>query len=314
MRRTVGSILVALAAIGIVLADVPAGEAAYSQGDYAAALEAWRLAADQGDADAQYGMGRLYFYGQGVERNTATAAEWYRRAALQDHARSQTNLGYLYEAGLGVEQDLVEAARWYRAAAERGRAVAQRSLGRLYESGRGVERSIPEAIRWYERAAALGDDEARAALARLAGGMSAAAPAGSLEAGAVAFERGDYGAALANWRPLADTGDREAEYRLGGLYRTGLGVPKDPAEAGRWYRRAADQGHGEAMYDLAFLYMRGRGVSRRPELGLAHGWFSLAAQRGVGDASAWRDRLARKLTPKEREQSANLGREHGTQP
>jgi hypothetical protein len=47
-------------------------------------------------------------------------------------------------------------------------------------------------------------------------------------------------------------------------------------------------------------------VCERSEMGLAHGWFSLAAERGVGDAATWRDKLSRRLTGKEREQSAKL--------
>jgi len=306
VRGTIAWILLALASTGVARADVRAGEAAYDRGDYSAAFEEWQRPAEEGDAEAQYGLGRLYFYGQGVDQDYSKAAKWYRKAALQNHARSQANLGHLYEAGLGVEQDFAEAARWYRAAAEQGRAVAQRGLGRLYEEGRGVEQSRPEAVRWYQLAAEQGDGEARSALDRIEAARPTGAPVAGLEIGAAAYDRGDYTTALATWTALAETGDAEAEYRLGGLYRTGLGVTLDLAEAGKWYQRAADRGHGEAMYHLGFLYLRGRGVSRRVEYGLAHGWFSLAAERGVGDAAAWRDRIARKLTPKEREQSAKL--------
>ena len=72
---------------------------------------------------------------------------------------------------------------------------------------------------------------------------------------------------------------------------------------------AAEQGHARAMYDLAFLYYRGRGVSERPDFVRAHAWFGLAAERGVGDAGAWRDKASRKLSRKEREEAQRLALE-----
>ena len=46
-------------------------------------------------------------------------------------------------------------------------------------------------------------------------------------------------AELKEFRPLAEQGDAQAQYRMGVLNREGLGVPQDFAEAVRWYRRAA---------------------------------------------------------------------------
>jgi len=325
-------IVVALLFAAIARADVPAGDAAYESGDYATALREWLQPAEKGAAEAQYGMGRLYFYGQGVDQNYATAAEWYAKAAAQGHARSQTNLGHIYEQGLGVEPDPAQAARWYRAAAESGRPMAQLRLGRLYEVGRGVAKDLAEAVRWYGAAAAQGDTEARSALDRIertgdtAPDVPSEAPPDppspsaapeslpSFDTGVLAYDRGDYDAALRIWVALAQKGDAEAHYRVGSLYRSGLGVPIDLAEAGRWYQRAADLGHGEAMYHLGFLYLRGRGVTRRVEYGLAHAWFNLAAGRGIGDAAAWRDRIAPRLTAKERRQSDRLQKEHAPPP
>lgn len=61
-----------------------------------------------------------------------------------------------------------------------------------------------------------------------------------------ALNRGDHAAALAELRPLAEAGDAKAQWALGYLYRLGLGVPKDPARAKEWERRAARTVIGEA--------------------------------------------------------------------
>ena len=62
--------------------------------------------------------------------------------------------------------------------------------------------------------------------------------AADLQAGLDAYERGDYAAALNEWRPLAEQGDVLAQYYLGTMYADGEGVPQDPAEATKWFRLA----------------------------------------------------------------------------
>lgn len=79
-------------------------------------------------------------------------------------------------------------------------------------------------------------------------------------------------------KPLADNGDKEAQYRLGVLYEKGQGVSKNGTEAAVWYRKAADQGHAGAQYSLGQLYENGNGV--RQDLFLAFKWYRVAATFG----------------------------------
>lgn len=44
---------------------------------------------------------------------------------------------------------------------------------------------------------------------------------------------------LNHWRQLADQGDAEAQYMVGFMYETGVGVERDYAEAFFWYWLAA---------------------------------------------------------------------------
>ena len=50
---------------------------------------------------------------------------------------------------------------------------------------------------------------------------------------------------FAETKKKAEAGDSTAQYNLGQMYRTGRGVPKDFAEAVKWYRLAAEQGNIE---------------------------------------------------------------------
>ena len=56
-----------------------------------------------------------------------------------------------------------------------------------------------------------------------------------------------YATAVRKWRPLAEAGDAAAQYNLGVIFDQGRGVPRDTAEALRWYQLAAAQGYAAAQ-------------------------------------------------------------------
>ena len=133
-----------------------AGAAAEGRGDYAEAVRLYKLAAAQGDAEAQDLLGGLYKDGRGVAQDFAEAMRWYRLAAAKGDADAQFNLGLMSENGLGGPQDYAEAARWYRLGSAQGDASAENNLGALYKDGHGVPQDFAEAVRWYQLAAAQG--------------------------------------------------------------------------------------------------------------------------------------------------------------
>lgn len=117
--------------------------------------------AEQGDATAQYNLGVMYAYGQGVKQDDKQAAYWYQKAAEQDHAGAQAFLGAMYFNGQGVRQDYKKAVYWYQKAANQGLAVAQFLLGNMYAYGRGVSQNNIEAHKWFNLASANGHEGAR---------------------------------------------------------------------------------------------------------------------------------------------------------
>ena len=121
----------------------------------------FRLAAEQGHADAQFSLGVCYEKGIGVDQDYTEAVDWYRMAAEQGDAIAQCNLGLCYKNGIGVDQDYTEAVDWYRMAAEQGDAIAQYNLGDCYVNGIGVDQDYVEAVKWYRLAAEQGDADAQ---------------------------------------------------------------------------------------------------------------------------------------------------------
>ncbi len=57
---------------------------------------------------------------------------------------------------------------------------------------------------------------------------------GDYRDGLVAYLRGDYATALLEFKPLAEQGDADAQFILGGMYAAGQGVPQDYVQAHMW--------------------------------------------------------------------------------
>ncbi|HEY1339816.1 MAG TPA: metallophosphoesterase [Bryobacteraceae bacterium] len=114
--------------------------------------------------------------------------------------------------------------------------------------------------------------------------VSAAAllAAADFKTGLDAYNRGDFATALAEWQPIAERGDPNAQYNLGLLYARGQGVPQDYAKAAEWYGKAADGGVPAAEYNLGLMYANGQGVKQ--DSAEAAKWFQKAAEQDVTDA------------------------------
>jgi TPR repeat protein len=154
-----------------------------------------------------------------------------------------------------------------------------------------------------------------------------------LQAGTEAARRGDYETALAQWRPLAESGDAAAQFNVAMMYARGDGVREDFAEAARWFRLASEQGqvdaqarlggmyahgigleqdylkaakwltlaaeqhHAESQYDLGALYANGNGVVQ--DYTMAYFWFSLAALQRFFPAMDAQARLRAFMVPEQ---------------
>jgi len=122
---------------------------AHQRGDYAAAMQLYTIAAEDGNAYAQYNLGFMYANGHGVPQSYAEAMWWYRWAAEKGHAGAQYNLGVMYDIGQGVPPDHLEAVKWYREAGRRGLVEALLNLAFMYANGQGVEQDYVQAYMYF---------------------------------------------------------------------------------------------------------------------------------------------------------------------
>lgn len=100
--------------------------------------------------------------------------------------------------------------------------------------------------------------------------------------GVSAAQVGDYAVAYCIWKPLADVGHAEAQYRLGWLYAKGLGLAVNEASAIYWWGLAADLGHADALFSLGWAYEHGDGIGK--DIPKAITYYLQAASHGQEDA------------------------------
>ncbi|MEQ8667115.1 MAG: tetratricopeptide repeat protein [Rhodospirillales bacterium] len=112
--------------------------------------------------------------------------------------------------------------------------------------------------------------------------------------GLEAFEQHNYERALAEWEPLAASGNSDAQFFIGLLYYKGLGVQQDHAEARGYFQSAYEDGNAEAAFMLGTMYHLGRGgpadsltalkiLTYASDSGMTAATFSIGMMYLVGD-------------------------------
>jgi len=150
----------ALSSAALFAGDLEKGLAAFNVGDYETSLAECQPLAEEGNAAAQFCVGRLYANGFGVPMDDAKALFYYGAAADQGYPEAQYNLGIMHANGWGVEMNDGEAAVFYREAAVKGYVPAVMSLAEICHRGMGVKEDVVDAYAWYIVAANLGNMDA----------------------------------------------------------------------------------------------------------------------------------------------------------
>lgn len=126
----------------------------------------------------------------------------------------------------------------------------------------------------------------------------APAQAGDVRNGTKYYRQGQYAAAAAILKPLAEDGDPFAQFAVAVMYDDGRGLPQDLSRALSWYTRAAKAGLVDAQYLVGRFHGNGRGVKQNPSA--AFYWLNLAASGGHPDAARLRDQHRLQISPAQR--------------
>lgn len=161
----------------------------------AASFPAWKKRARAGDPVAQNVVGMAYKYGEVTAQNPSLSLRWFLKAARQGDADAQFNLGRIYGKATGsvygkqraAPRDDVAAAHWYQSAAEQDYGPAQRNLADMYAEGsQTIPRDRARAVFWWKRVAAAGD-------------LAASGLAEKLESELTAFEKQSFQTLETKW-------------------------------------------------------------------------------------------------------------------
>lgn len=99
-------------------------------------VEEYTLKAREGDVDAQYNLGIMYYHGEGIEADHKEALFWFLKAAEQDDPDAQYNLGFMYGKGEGVEKSQEQSMQWFMRAAQQGHKEAREILDKMMRKPR----------------------------------------------------------------------------------------------------------------------------------------------------------------------------------
>ena len=144
-------------------ADTKKGMEAFLEGDTVGAMRLYRKAAEQGYAPAQEKLAYILDQSEFNEE----AIEWFRKAADQNNAEGQYGLGMMYLIGDGIEKDPAKALQLIEAAAQQGLLRAMMSMFHFSRNGdHGLAVNLQQAVSWLEKIALLDNQWAIEKLAR----------------------------------------------------------------------------------------------------------------------------------------------------
>ena len=130
------------------------------------------ILAKQGNAAAQFEVGKMYYKGIGVEKNPNTAIKWLKLCSENRNSEASMFLSMIYSSGLGITRNYKESKKWLKLSANMGNVKAQFTLGGHYlYGGEGFLKDFVLAHKWYNVAMANGDRMARHFIEHLEGGI-----------------------------------------------------------------------------------------------------------------------------------------------
>ena len=181
-------------------------------------------------------------------------------------------IGKMHCYGLGTEQDYEKAFEWFLKSAQEGNKFAQYSLANLYYYGNGVEKDLSQAFLWYRKSSEQGQPYAPYAVAQMY-------DKGEYVSQSEETAQRYYKVALSGFLELESKGqaDDNLYYKLGAMYKKGLGTEIDIPKAIEYFEKSAK--NMWSTYQLGRLYLFGaEGVEKDKEK--AAQWLTKSANDG----------------------------------
>lgn len=219
----------------------------------------------RGNVLAVYDLGKLYSTDKLGERNEEMSIAKYTQALqgfLQIEPNSkkikpyiQYRIGKMFCYGLGTEQDYEKAFEWFERSAKQKNKFAQFSLANLYYYGNGVEKDLSQAFLWYQRSSSQGQPYAAYYIAQM------------YRYGEYVTKDNDtaqryYQQALSGFLKIEsdDMADDDLFYKLGQMFKLGLGTDSDVTKAIEYFRRSAEMNNKNGLFEYGKALLIGEHI------------------------------------------------------
>ena len=219
----------------------------------------------RGNVLAVYDLGKLYSTDKLGERNEEMSIAKYTQALqgfLQIEPNSkkikpyiQYRIGKMFCYGLGTEQDYEKAFEWFERSAKQKNKFAQFSLANLYYYGNGVEKDLSQAFLWYQRSSSQGQPYAAYYIAQM------------YRYGEYVTKDNDtaqryYQQALSGFLKIEnnDMANDDLFYKLGQMFKLGLGTDSDVTKAIEYFRRSAEMNNKNGLFEYGKALLIGEHI------------------------------------------------------
>ena len=245
-----------------------------------------RAQSDEGNSDAKFYLGTLYYIGKNLNQDFDKAIKLFEEASDGGNVSATFNLGIIYAKGRGVDIDEKKAFDYYKKAAFGGLPQAQFNYALWLREGRVEEANPTEAMEWFKVSANKNFDRSLIELGK------------GYESGVAG--RRDYREAVKLYRRArANDSKRDnspylkATYHLGRLYLKGLGVSQDTKKGLKFIREAANGKVNLALIEMGRISEEGRYLNK--DLNSALNYFLGAKNNGFLDSEVDIDRIKTKM-------------------
>ena len=223
-----------------------------------------------GNVLAVYDLGKLYSTDKLGEKSEEISIAKYTQALqgfLQIEPNSkklkpyvQYRIGKMFCYGLGTEQDYEKAFEWFERSAKQKNKFAQFSLANLYYYGSGVEKDLSQAFLWYQRASSQGQPYAAYSIAQM------------YRYGEYVTKDNDtaqryYKQALSGFLKIEsdDMANDDLFYKLGQMFKLGLGTDSDVTKAIEYFRRSAEMNKKNGLFEYGKALLIGEHIPQNTD-------------------------------------------------
>ena len=219
----------------------------------------------RGNVLAVYDLGKLYSTDKLGEKSEEISIAKYTQALqgfLQIEPNSkklkpyvQYRIGKMFCYGLGTEQDYEKAFEWFERSAKQKNKFAQFSLANLYYYGSGVKKDLSQAFLWYQRSSSQGQPYAAYSIAQM------------YRYGEYVTKDNDtaqryYKQALSGFLKIEsdDMANDDLFYKLGQMFKIGLGTDSDVTKAIEYFRRSAEMNNKNGLFEYGKALLIGEHI------------------------------------------------------